>query len=125
LKTELSETTRVRVADNATSKELVGSIDGLLRFCMPQIQAIVSRRFSWRLMIIGACISLPINLAFEGWRSYPWIAIPFTIASIAVLNPVMNKDVPSLVGVDMLSNPRTYVGAILIAGGFLSIYLTR
>jgi hypothetical protein len=25
---------------------------------MPQIQAIVSRRFSWRLMIIGACIGI-------------------------------------------------------------------
>jgi hypothetical protein len=73
-------------------------------------------------MIVGACIGFPLGVLQEGWRSYPWFVIPLTFISIVVLHPIMEKDVPNLVGVDMLSSPRVYVGAaLLLASGFLLI----
>jgi hypothetical protein len=50
-----------------------------------------------------------------GWRAYPWAAVPFVLAAIIVLHPVMNKDLPSLIGADMLRSPRTYIAVALSA----------
>jgi hypothetical protein len=84
------------------------------------VRAIVSRRFSWRLMIIGVCLGFPLGVVQEGWRSYPWLIVPLTLVSVIVLHPIMEKDVPSLIGPDMLSSPRLYVGlALLLTSGFV------
>lgn len=77
--------------------------------------AIVSRRFSWRLMILGASLACLIGPIVLGWRAYPWVAIPFVFAAIVILHPVMDKNLPNLIGVDMLKSPRTYIAVALFA----------
>jgi hypothetical protein len=76
-------------------------------------------------MIVGACIGVPVNLMRLGFRCFPWIAIPFTVTAIIVLHPVMDKDLPTLIGTDMLASPRTYIGVVLMIVGFMGIYFTR
>src|ERR1700736_4223258 len=77
------------------------------------IRAIVSRRFSWRIMILAACCGFAIWIQVMGWREYPWVAVPFVVTSIVVLHPIMDKDLPSLIGLDMLKSWRTYVAVAL------------
>jgi predicted MFS family arabinose efflux permease len=93
---------------------------------MQPFRAIVSRRFSWRLMIVGACLGLVIGPLVIGWREYPWAAVPLVAASIIVLHPVMDQDLPSLIGLDMLKSPRTYIAiALNIAAMFVWLpYIT-
>ena len=64
-------------------------------------------------MILGACLGLVIGPLVVGWREYPWIAVPLVVASIIVLHPVMDQDLPRLIGLDMLKSPRTYVAIAL------------
>lgn len=64
-------------------------------------------------MILGACLGLIIGPLVMGWREYPWIALPFVAASIIVLYPIMDQDLPSLIGLDMLKSWRTYVAVAL------------
>jgi predicted MFS family arabinose efflux permease len=73
-------------------------------------------------MIIGACVGLPLGVLTHGWRSYPWLVVPLNIALIVVMHPVMEKDVPSLIGEDMLSSPRTWIGLVLFAAIMLLSY---
>jgi len=61
-------------------------------------------------MIAGACIGTIVRLALEGWRNFPYIPMLFVVPAIIVLHPVMNKELPTLVGLDMLRSPRTYIG---------------
>jgi len=82
---------------------------------MAFLPATVSRRVSWRLMILGACIGVVVGPILMGWRTYPWISLPFVLAGIIILHPVMDKDLPSLIGVDMLRSPRTYIAVVLFA----------
>ena len=64
-------------------------------------------------MILGACLGLVTGPLVMGWREYPWIAVPFAAASIVVLHPIMDQDLPSLIGLDMLKSWRTYVAVAL------------
>jgi hypothetical protein len=80
---------------------------------MPMLRAIVSRRFSWRLMLLGVAIGALVGPLAMGWRNYPWEALPLVVLAIVVLHPVMDKDVPDLIGPDMLRSPRTYVAVAL------------
>jgi hypothetical protein len=48
-----------------------------------------------------------------GWREYSWVGVPFVLASIIVIHPVMDKEVPSLIGLDTLRSWRTYVCILL------------
>ena len=77
--------------------------------------AIVSRRFSWRLMILGACLGCLIGPIVIGWRAYPWVAVPFVFGAFVILHPVMDKDLPNLIGVDTPKSPRTYIAVALFA----------
>jgi len=65
-------------------------------------------------MILGASLGLITGPLVMGWREYPWIAVPFVAASIVVLYPIMDQDLPSLIGLDMLNSWRTYVAVALI-----------
>jgi len=72
-------------------------------------------------MILGACIGFPVGVLVIGWRDYPWAAVPIVAASIVVLNPVMDQDLPTLIGLDMLKSARTYIsGALIIAAVAIS-----
>ena len=84
---------------------------------MPLFKAIGSHRFSWHMMLLGTCVGFPLGVFVYGWRNYPWAMLPFVLASIILLHPVMEKDVPSLIGADMLKEPSAYYGlaTILIA----------
>ena len=83
------------------------------------IRAIRSRRFSWRLMIAGTCVGLLVSIS-EGLKEFPWVSLTFTFASMVLLHPLMDKDVPMMIGADLLKSPRTYVAvALLIAAYWL------
>jgi len=43
------------------------------------IRAIVSRRFSWRLMILGAAVGALVGPFIMGWRDYPWEVLPLVL----------------------------------------------
>jgi hypothetical protein len=89
---------------------------------MPFVRAIGSRKFSWHLMLLGTCVGFVGGFFHYGWRTYPWAILPFVFLSIVLLHPVMEKDVPSLVGADMLREPRTYYGgASLVIALFILI----
>lgn len=66
-------------------------------------------------MLLGACAGVIIGPLFVGWRAYPWPALPFALAAIVILHPIMDKDVPSLIGIDMLRSARTYIAIMLFA----------
>jgi hypothetical protein len=53
-------------------------------------------------MLLGTCVGFVGGFFHYGWRTYPWAILPFVFLSIVLLHPVMEKDVPSLVGADML-----------------------
>ena len=94
------------------------------------IRAIVSRRFSWRLMILGAAIGLivgPITLPLvHPGAQFPSISTAVAWAAIVVLHPVMDKELPTLIGADMLKSARTYIGAgLLISTQFIDFYFYR
>jgi hypothetical protein len=65
------------------------------------------------MVILGACVSLVVGPIVMGWREYPWIGVPFWLASAVAFHPVMDKEVPSLIGLDMLRSWRTYIGILL------------
>jgi hypothetical protein len=74
-------------------------------------------------MLLGTCVGFPGGVFYYGWRNYPWAVLPFALASIVLLHPVMEKDVPSLIGADMLREPRTYYGvATLLIGIVVLIF---
>ena len=79
------------------------------------IRAIVSRKFSWRLLIAGTCIGSILGVIVNGWQNFPWMALPFEFFAIFLLHPLMDKDLPNLVGMDLLKSPRTYLALILFA----------
>jgi len=64
-------------------------------------------------MIAGACIGLVTGPLAMGWHRYPWIAVPFAAVSVVVLHPLMDRDVPNLVDVDVLKSARTYIAIAL------------
>jgi len=77
-------------------------------------------------MIVGVLLSLITGPMFMGVRQYPWAAVPFVALAVIVLHPLMNRDVPSLIGTDMLKSPRTYVGiALVIAAELVSAPVMR
>jgi hypothetical protein len=79
-------------------------------------------------MLLGACVGLVTGPLAMGWRNYPWAAIPFVAVSIVVIHPVMNQDLPSLVGVDMLRSWRIYaaialnVAAVVVSYPYIRSY---
>jgi len=83
-----------------------------------KIQAIVSRRFLWRLMILAVGVRLVFGPPFQSVSRFPWISAANVCAAIVVLHPVMDKDVPLSVGSDMLKSLRTYVGAALLIAAY-------
>ena len=86
-----------------------------------KIQAIVSRRFLWRLMILAAGVRLLVGPPFQGVSQFPWISAAYVCAAIVVLHPVMDKDLPLSAGSDMLKSLRTYVGAALLIAAYYLI----
>ena len=50
------------------------------------------------MMLLGTCVGFPLGVFVYGWRNYPWAMLPFVLASIILLHPVMEKDVPSDLG---------------------------
>jgi hypothetical protein len=70
-------------------------------------------------MIFGALAGLIVGPLFMGIRQYPWVGVPFVALSAVVIHPIMNRDVPSLISLDMLKSARTYVALTLIAVGVL------
>jgi hypothetical protein len=83
-----------------------------------KIQAIVSRSFLWRLMILAAGVRFVVGPPFQGVSQFPWISAAYVSAAIVVLHPVMDKDLPTLVGPDMLKSLRTYIGAGLLIAAY-------
>ena len=83
-----------------------------------KIQAIVSRRFLWRLMILPVGVRMVFGPPFRGVSQFPWISAANVCAAIVVLHPVMDKDLPLSVGSDMLKSLRTYVGAALLIAAY-------
>jgi hypothetical protein len=79
-----------------------------------KIQAIVSRRFLWRLIILAAGVRLLFGPPFHGVSQFPWISAASLCAAIVVLHSVMDKDLPLSVGSDILKSLRTYIGAGLL-----------
>jgi hypothetical protein len=98
---------------------------------MFRVGAIISRRFSWRLIILATCFGFVTGVLVMGWRQYPWAIVPLVAASIVVLNPVMDQDLPTLIGLDMLKSPRTYIfvalhiAVVLIAEPYRKAFLSR
>jgi len=86
-----------------------------------KIQAIVSRSFLWRLMILAVGVRLVFGPQFQSVSRFPWISAANVCAAIVVLHPVMDKDVPLSVGSDMLKSLRTYVGAALLIAAYYLI----
>ncbi len=84
------------------------------------VRAIVSRRFTWRLMILGASAGLIVRPFVYGWRAFPWVAIPLAGCAIVILHSVMDKDLPNLIGVGLLKSPRTYIASALCIAAFLN-----
>jgi len=79
-----------------------------------KIRAIVSRSFSWRLIIFAGMLNLGITpVLFQDISRYPWISAACWCAAIVVLHPIMDKDVPTMFSSDMLKSPRTYIGTCL------------
>ena len=83
-----------------------------------KVQAIVSRSFLWRLMILAAGVRFAVGPPFQGVSHFPWISAAYVCAAIVVLHPVMDKDVPILVGSDILKSVRTYIGAGLLIAAY-------
>jgi len=65
-------------------------------------------------MILAAGVSWGVRPLVQGVSQFPWIPFACNIAAIVVLHPVMDRDLPTLVGCDMLKSLRTYVGAALL-----------
>ena len=78
-----------------------------------KIQAIISRRFLWRLIILAVGVRL-LGPPFHGVSQFPWISAAYVCAAIVVLHTVMDKDLPISVGSDILKSFRTYIGAGLL-----------
>ena len=85
-------------------------------------RAIRSRRFSWRLMLAGTCVGLIVSPFFYGIKGSPWITVPFVLPAIILMHPLMDKDVPTLVGADLLKSPRTYIAIVLMVVAGLLAY---
>lgn len=84
-----------------------------------EIPAIVSRSFTWKLMILGAAVRFIVGPPFLGAPQFPWTSAACVSAAIVVLDPVMDRDLPTLVSSDMLKSLRMYIGAgLLIAGWY-------
>ena len=83
-----------------------------------KIQAIVSRSFLWRLMILAVGVRLVFGPPFQSVSRFPWISAAYVCAAIVVLHPVMDKDLPILVGSDILKSLRTYIGAGLLIAAY-------
>jgi hypothetical protein len=84
------------------------------------------------MMILGAAIGLvlgPITwplVPHPPGSQFPWISFALAWAAIVVLHPVMDKEVPTLIGADMLKSVRTYIGAgLLIGTQFVDFYYYR
>ena len=90
---------------------------------MAMFGASVSRKFLWRLMIAAAVCSMLIGPVVMGWHHYPWDTIPLVAAAIIVLHPVMDRDVPEVIGLDML-RPRERIleQGMLIIGQLITAY---
>jgi hypothetical protein len=63
----------------------------------------------------GACLGVVIGPIVMGWRGYPWISLPPAVAATIIIHPVMDRDLPNLIGADMLRFPRTYIAIVLCA----------
>src|SRR5579872_5447749 len=86
-----------------------------------RIEALFSRSFSWRLMLLAAGVTFGVRPLVEGVSQFPWISFACVCVAVVVLHPVMDKDLPTLVGSDMLKSLRTYIGAcLLIAAQYYS-----
>jgi hypothetical protein len=68
-------------------------------------------------MILAAGVSW-VWPPFQGVSQFPWISAAYVCAAIVVLHPVMDKDLPMLVGSDMLKSLRTYIGAGLLIAAY-------
>jgi hypothetical protein len=72
-------------------------------------------------MLAGACVGLIVGPFFYGIEGYPWISLLFGLPAIILLHPLMDKDVATFVGADLLRSPRTYIAiALIVAAGLLA-----
>jgi hypothetical protein len=69
-------------------------------------------------MILAAGVRLCVGPPFQGVSQFPWISAAYVCAAIVVLHPVMDKDLPELVGSDMLKSFRTYIGVALLIAAY-------
>jgi hypothetical protein len=70
-------------------------------------------------MLFGSLLGLVVGPLVIGFREYPWLAIPLVALAIVIIHPLMNRDVPSLLGTDMLRSPRTYIAVALFVAAAL------
>jgi len=70
----------------------------------------------------GACFGLIVGPFFYGIDGYPWITLPFGLPAIILMHPLMDKDVPTLFGADLLKSPRTYIAISLMVVAALLAY---
>jgi hypothetical protein len=84
---------------------------------MPFNQALVSRRFVWRLTILATVLGVVMALFLRRWDKL--MALPFSVGAIAALHPLMDKNVPTLVDGVMFRQRRTWVGIAFLVMGFL------
>ena len=90
----------------------------MLGYRYVKVQAVVSRSFLWRLLILGAGVRFCVGPPFHGGSRFPWISAAFVCAAIVVLHPVMDKNLPLMVGKDILISMRTYAGAALLIAAY-------
>ena len=69
-------------------------------------------------MILAAGVRLVVGPPFHRVSQFPWISAAYVFAAIVVLHPVMDKNLPLLVGSDMLKSLRTYIGAGLLIAAY-------
>jgi hypothetical protein len=85
-----------------------------------EIPALVSRSFTWKIMIAAAAVRFLLGPPFRGASPFPWISAACMALSIVVLDPLMDRDLPTFADRAMLKSARTYLGAALIVASWLT-----
>lgn len=71
-------------------------------------------------MILAMGVRLCAGPPFQAVTQFPWISAAYLCAAILVLHPVMDKDLPILVGSDIVKSLRTYAGGALLVAAYYS-----
>jgi hypothetical protein len=81
----------------------------------------MSRRFLWRIFLLGSLVAIVAGLLIAGRRHFPIPAAILFLVAVRVVHPVMDRDVP-LLAPDLAKSPRLLFGLVLL--GFAALFLS-